>query len=77
MLYDTDGMLLKKNNCTYDQYNNVTGDTFLDKDDKQLEQYTYKYNYDKQQNWTRKITLKNGVPVLITEREFVYFSGKK
>ena len=77
ILYDGDGTILKKNNYSYDKQNNVTEDTWLDKDDNKLEQFTYKYAYDKQLNWTRKITFRNGVPGLITEREFVYFSGKK
>ena len=50
--------------------NNLVEENWVDADGNQLDQYTYKYEYDKRQNWTKKVACRNGLPVTIMEREF-------
>jgi hypothetical protein len=34
---------------------------------------TYKYEYDKDNNWTKKVVYYNGIPKSIYERAYVYY----
>ena len=68
-----DSAFTKIINYKYNAQNNIVEEIWLDKNGDQLEQYTYKYDYDKHLNWTKKITYRNGAPVTIMEREFEYF----
>ena len=41
--------------------------------DEELETFTYKYEYDLNNNWIKKIDYKNGVPVKLKERTIIYW----
>jgi len=50
---------------TINNYNDFENNT--------AENRTYKYDYDKTNNWTRQIIFKNGIPLFIIEREIEYY----
>ena len=52
---------------SYNKYNDVKKIVVLG------EKYKFKYEYDKNHNWTKRISYKNGNPVYIEEREVEYY----
>jgi hypothetical protein len=71
-VFNADGSF-RKFTYRYDVQGNVSEENQLDKDGNVIEQYTSKFEYDRRMNWIKKTMWRNGVPVLITEREIVYF----
>lgn len=65
----TDDYLDSKYKCelSYNKYNDVIKIEVLG------EKYTFKYEYDKNHNWTKRISYKNGEPVYIEERDVEYY----
>lgn len=65
----TDDYLDSKYKCelSYNKYNDVIKIKVLGK------KYTFKYEYDKNHNWTKRISYKNGEPVYIEERDVEYY----
>jgi YD repeat-containing protein len=61
----------------YDAAGRLIQETWLDAEEKELDNYTSKYETDRQQNWVKKTTWRNGVPVSVTERDLYYFKIKK
>ena len=72
--YDSDGRLNFKATYKYDkkgnniEYNICYSDGSLDKTT-----YKYKYEYDKNNNWTQQVTYENNKPTQITERIIEYY----
>lgn len=65
----TDDYLDSKYKCelSYNKNNDVKKIVVLG------ETYTFKYEYDKNHNWTKRISYKNGEPVYIEERDVEYY----
>ena len=72
--YDSDSRLNFKATYKYDkkgnniEYNICYSDGSLDKTT-----YKYKYEYDKNNNWTQQVTYENNKPTQITERIIEYY----
>ena len=72
--YNSDGSLKSKTTYKYDkkgnniEYNICYSDGSLDKTT-----YKYKYEYDKNNNWTQQVTYENNKPTQITERIIEYY----
>ena len=63
-LYNSDGSLKYKWAFKYDKNGNVIEEN---------SHTTYKYEFDKKNNWIKKITYKNSIPQKITVREIEYY----
>ena len=72
--YDSDGSIDSKWTSEYDEEGNQVEKITYDSDGSLTLKYTYEYDeYDKEDNWTSKITFEDGVATKITEREFEYY----
>jgi hypothetical protein len=67
------GTITSKWTMEYDENNNKTVYNYNDFENNTAENRTYKYDYDKTNNWTRQIIFKNGIPLFIIEREIEYY----
>lgn len=63
----------RKTGYKYDDFGNVNEKSEYDADGSLKERTVYEYEYDKNNNWIKKITYNNEVPESILEREFIYF----
>lgn len=57
----------------YNKNNNLIAMNRNDGSEQNLKEYTYKYNYDKKGNWTKKVAFENNIPISSTERKIQYF----
>ena len=48
-------------------------ENWYESDGSLYEKHTYKYEYDKNNNWTQRIQYKNTIPLNITERIIEYY----
>src|SRR4029077_2732500 len=73
--YNTDGSLWLRGILKYDEMGNII-ELSSYKADGTLEGKdvsTYKFEYDAQKNWTKKVTYKKDKPISIDEREIEYY----
>src|SRR3990172_2812272 len=71
--YKSDGSPDWKYTWKYDGNGNTIETNWYKPDGSLKGKDTYKYDYDKKLNWTKRIELKNNVPIYSTEREIEYF----
>ena len=57
----------------YNEKGNKIEENWYDSDGSLYEKHTYKYEYDKNNNWTQRIQYKNTIPLNITERIIEYY----
>ncbi len=75
--YRPDGVLKSVIAKKYDDKANlVFEDRFFTQDSVRVK-YDYKFEYDKEGNWTKNTTSKNKVPIQTTERKFEYYVDPK
>ena len=65
--------MTRKTGYKYDAFGNVNEESKYNSDSSLKERTVFEYYYDKNNNWTKKITYKNEVPKSIIEREIIYF----
>ena len=63
----------RKKEYKYDDYGNINEESEYNSDGSLEQRTVFEYYYDKNNNWTKKITYKNEVPKFIVEREIIYF----
>ena len=68
--YDSDGSLNSKTTYKYDEKGNMIE---YNTDGRFGEKYTYKYEYDKNNNWIQQVTYEDNKPIQITERIIEYY----
>ena len=72
--YESDGSLSSKSTYKYDEKGNRIEDNsenlYRDLDRK----WTYKYEFDKQGNWIKRIDFRDYIPKFILEREYEYYN---
>jgi hypothetical protein len=61
---------------TYTEDGAVKTEQKFDASNNPQDLYSFVYIYDAQKNWIRKTSFRNGIPVLITERELEYYKNK-
>ena len=71
--YNSDETLYSRETYKYDKKGNL-----VEEDEKYNEKFkthkrTYRYEYDRKGNWTKKIELKDGVPKFVWERKYEYY----
>jgi hypothetical protein len=57
----------------YDEYGNESGYSNYSDNDEFMSKYDYRYKYDKYGNWIQKVSIADGYPEIIMEREIVYY----
>ena len=67
------GRLDTKHTYKYDEKGNIIEEKIYHSDGRFGNTYTYKYEYDKNNNWTQRIKYKNTIPRRITERIIEYY----
>ncbi|HNW98398.1 MAG TPA: GYF domain-containing protein [Bacteroidales bacterium] len=71
--YNADGSISTKEISKYDNENNLTEETVYNSDNSVNEKNTFKIEYDKNNNYTKKISFENGKPIDYYEREIEYY----
>lgn len=71
-VYDNNGKLVEKNIYTFNDSGDENEWTNYDRTGFPIYQYTYRYEYDTQGNWIKKVQVKDGKPVYYTIREIAY-----
>ena len=82
--YDEKGNIIEKNNYDsndlfnkttykYDEKGNTIEINNYNSDGRLDSKYTYKYKYDKNNNWIQQVKYKNNKPIQITERIIEYY----
>ena len=72
LIYNNDGSIKAKGVYKYNEYDDVVSMQTIVPGEEDVT-YIYKYTYDKNHNWRKKITYYKNKPVLLTEREIDYF----
>lgn len=70
--YLSKDVLYRRETYKYDKVGNETDWSIFYKDEHNAT-YTYKYKYDKHDNWTEQLSFENGEPKVFTSREIVYY----
>ena len=68
--YDQDGELSSKTKYKYDNKGNMSSKIFISDYESKV---TYKYEFDKNDNWIKKIIYEEGKPTFIVNREINYY----
>ncbi len=72
-IYSNEDKLEKKNTYIYDSQNNVIEESCFDSVNALLYKTEYKYEYDSQNNWIKKIKISEGKAISVVERKIEYF----
>ena len=57
----------------YNEKGNIIEENYHNSNGRLYEKHTYKYEYDKNNNWTQRIEYKNTIPHRITEKIIEYY----
>ena len=71
--YKANGDLISKHSYKYDDKGNLMEDNFYKSDSSINIKLTYKYEFDKKNNWIQQIQFKNHIPIYIFERKIKYY----
>jgi len=71
--FDSQGSVLYYVKYFYDEYGNESGYSNYSDNDEFMSKYDYRYKYDKYGNWIQKVSIADGYPEIIMEREIVYY----
>ena len=73
MTFSKSGVVVNKVQYAYDVNNNLIASKGMDGTGKVRDSRTYKYEYDANNNWTKKIVTVNGQPQFIEQKTITYY----
>jgi hypothetical protein len=71
--YDSQGAMLQYAKYVYDEYGNRLEYLILSDKGKVLLKREYRYKYDRFGNWTQQVSIADGIPEIITQRNIIYY----
>ncbi len=71
--YSLDNNIDNRWKSKYNEFGHIVEKQSYDEDDILVRETKYKYNYDKNNNWNKRIDLVDNFPIYILEREYEYY----